>query len=114
MTTVFLVDDQTLFQVGLKQVLKELKDVGVVGEAPDLTSAFPQPEHKPSEVALLAIGLVDGTASIREAAVRTINGSSKPVLVAPLLPLANNHLAHPWQQPASGSAKRDNRGARTE
>lgn len=35
MPTVFLVDDQTLFRVGLKQVLKELKDVEVAGEASD-------------------------------------------------------------------------------
>ncbi len=67
MTTVFLVDDQTLFRVGLKQVLEELEGVEVVGEASDLTSAIPQLEHELPEVALLAIGPVDDTSSIQEA-----------------------------------------------
>ncbi len=67
MNTVFLVDDQALFRVGLKEVLEELEDVEVVGEASDLTSAIPQLEYELPEVALLALGPVDDTSSIQEA-----------------------------------------------
>src|SRR5258707_9436731 len=60
-TSLLLIDDHPIFLEGLRRILEAQEDLAVVGEADGLASAVEQVQRHRPAVALLDLGLKDGS-----------------------------------------------------